>query len=213
MQKVFFMGRALLLFFSLSFVLQYPVHAQFKNLFKLGTSEYHGSDIRDMKFGRDIRAIDESGEVFVFDDFKGQISLVFFGFTHCPDICPTTLAQLSQLKNALSLEEAKQLQLYFITVDPERDTPQRLKAYLSHFDADIKALTGSLEQVTTMAKSFHVFFHKVPIIEGHYTMEHSSFVFVLDKQGDSVLLFREGMSLDQMLSDLRQLLQSDSEQP
>jgi cytochrome oxidase Cu insertion factor (SCO1/SenC/PrrC family) len=113
---------------------------------------------------------------------------------------------LSQLKASLNPDEAEQLQVYLITVDPERDTPERLKEYLAYFDPSFKGLVGSPEQLAHMAKSFNVFYNKVPTSAGQYTMEHSAFVFVLDQNAESVLLFREGMSAEEMLSDIRKIL-------
>ena len=207
MWKLRHIGRLVLLALAFSFLVVSSAQGQLRHLFNLGTAEFYGSDIRGTEFGRGLVAMDEGGEAFVFEDFKGRISLVFFGFTLCPDICPTTLLQLSQLKAALTAEETEQIQVYLITVDPERDTPERLQEYLSYFDSDFKGLTGTQEQIATMAKSFNVFYNKVPTAVGQYTMEHSSYVFVLDKDANSVLLFREGMAVEEMLSDLRELQQ------
>lgn len=203
MGKLLLVSRLVVLGFSCSLLMITPAQGQLRNLFNITTADFYGSDIRGTEFGRDLEAIDEDGEVFLFEDFKGKVSLVFFGFTRCPDVCPTTLLQLSQLKAALTAEEAEQLQVYLITVDPERDTPIRLREYLSYFDPGFKALTGTEEQVATMAKSFNVFYNKVPTAAGQYTMEHSTYVFVLDNDAKSVLLFREGMAIEEMLSDIK----------
>ena len=203
MGKLLLVSRLVVLGFSCSLLMITPAQGQLRNLFNITTADFYGSDIRGTEFGRDLEAIDEDGEVFLFEDFKGKVSLIFFGFTRCPDVCPTTLLQLSQLKAALTAEEAEQLQVYLITVDPERDTPERLKEYLSYFDPGFKALTGTEEQVATMAKSFNVFYNKVPTAAGQYTMEHSTYVFVLDNDAKSVLLFREGMAIEEMLSDIK----------
>lgn len=203
MGKLLLVSRLVVLGFSCSLLMITPAQGQLRNLFNITTADFYGSDIRGTEFGRDLEAIDEDGEVFLFEDFKGKVSLVFFGFTRCPDVCPTTLLQLSQLKAALTAEEAEQLQVYLITVDPERDTPIRLREYLSYFDPGFKALTGTEEQVATMAKSFNVFYNKVPTAAGQYTMEHSAYVFVLDNDAKSVLLFREGMAIEEMLSDIK----------
>lgn len=209
MRNLFLISRIALFALSFSLIMLAPAQAQLRHLFNLASADFYGSDIRGMEFGRDLQGIDEEGEEFVFEDFKGQLSLVFFGFTLCPDICPTTLAHLSQLKAALTDAEAEQVGVYLITVDPERDRPKRLKEYLSYFDSDFKGLTGSQEQVAAMAKSFNVFYNKVPSVIGQYTMEHSAYVFVLDREAQSVLLFREGMAVEEMLSDLSKLLASD----
>lgn len=203
MGKLLLVSRLVVLGFSCSLLMITPAQGQLRNLFNITTADFYGSDIRGTEFGRDLEAIDEDGEVFLFEDFKGKVSLIFFGFTRCPDVCPTTLLQLSQLKAALTAEEAEQLQVYLITVDPERDTPIRLREYLSYFDPGFKALTGTEEQVATMAKSFNVFYNKVPTAAGQYTMEHSAYVFVLDNDAKSVLLFREGMAIEEMLSDIK----------
>lgn len=203
MGKLLLVSCLVVLGFSCSLLMITPAQGQLRNLFNITTADFYGSDIRGTEFGRDLEAIDEDGEVFLFEDFKGKVSLVFFGFTRCPDVCPTTLLQLSQLKAALTAEEAEQLQVYLITVDPERDTPIRLREYLSYFDPGFKALTGTEEQVATMAKSFNVFYNKVPTAAGQYTMEHSAYVFVLDNDAKSVLLFREGMAIEEMLSDIK----------
>ncbi len=203
MSKLFLISRLALLGLACGLLIVSPAQGQLSNLFNITTTDFYGSDIRGTEFGRGLEGIDEEGEVFSFEDFKGKISLIFFGFTHCPDVCPTTLLQLSQLKNMLTAKEAEQLQVYLITVDPKRDTPTRLREYLSYFDPDFKALTGTEEQVATMAKAFNVFYNKVLTEAGQYTVEHSAYVFVLDKNAKSVLLFREGMGIEKMLSDIK----------
>lgn len=206
MWSFFHISRVVLFSVVLCFVMVRPSQAQLRSLFNLFASEYHGSVIRGSNFGQALIAVDESGQEFRFEDFKGKISLVFFGFTLCPDVCPTTLAQLSRLKTELTEEESEQVQVYFITVDPERDTPLRLKEYLNYFDPSFKGLIANTEQLAVIAKSFNIFYNKVPLEMNHYTMEHSSYIFVLDKKADSVLLFRDSMSVEEMLNDIRRLL-------
>lgn len=183
-----------------------PAHAQLRHLFNFANTEFHGSDLRGSHFGQGLQAIDERGDDFVFEDFKGKISLIYFGFTRCPDVCPSTLVQMKQVKALLTTQEAAQVQLYFITVDPARDTPERLKEYLAYFDPSFKGLVGSASQLEHMARSFHVFYNKVPTVAGDYTMEHSAYVFVLNKEAESVLLFSEGMSAEAMAADVKKLL-------
>lgn len=183
-----------------------PAQGQWRNFFHFASNDFYGSNIQGTHFGQGLEAIDEQGKGFRFEDFKGKISLVYFGFTLCPDVCPTTLVHLSHLKASLRPDEAEQLQVYLITVDLERDTPERLKEYLAYFDPSFKGLIGNPEQLAHMAKSFNVFYNKVPTGVGQYTMEHSAFVFVLDQNAESVLLFREGMSAEEMLSDIRKIL-------
>lgn len=183
-----------------------PAQAQLRNLLNLAGSEFNGSNIRGTHFGRGLQAVDESGNDFRFEGLRDKISLIYFGFTSCPDVCPTTLVQIKQLNTLLTAEEAEQVQFYFITVDPERDTPERLKEYLSYFDPTFKGLVGSVSQLEQMTNSFNVFYSKVPTAVGQYTIEHSAYVFVLDKAGESVLLFREGMTPEEMARDLKKLL-------
>lgn len=182
------------------------VAAQWQHLFNLTHSDFNGSSIRGSHFGRGLEARDERGNDFKFDDFKGKLSLVYFGFTHCPDVCPNTLVQIQQALNLLAPTEAEAVQFFFVTVDPARDTPQRLREYLSHFDPSFKALIAEPQQLQQIAKSFNVFYHQVPGPAGFYTMEHSAYVFVLDKAAESVLLFSEGTPPDKMAADLKKLL-------
>jgi protein SCO1/2 len=109
-------------------------------------------------------------------------SLVFFGFTHCPDVCPTTLFDITQVYAALG-DKADRLKAYFVTVDPERDNPELLKTYLSSFDPHIVGLTGDRAAIDAMLKSYKVFARKVPLEGGGYTMDHTALVYLMDKQG------------------------------
>src|SRR3954468_12292837 len=115
-------------------------------------------------------------------DFRGRPLLVFFGFTHCPDVCPTTLFEVSEIMRSLG-KDASRVGVGFITVDPERDTPAALKDYLSSFDPRLKALTGNVEAIAAVAKAYRVYFKKVPLADGGYTMDHTAIVYLMDKQG------------------------------
>lgn len=183
-----------------------PAKAQLRHWFNFATADFNGSDIRGSHFGRGLEAHDEQGNDFRFEDFKGKISLVYFGFTYCPDVCPTTLVQIKEAISLLSPEEAQQVQFYFVTVDPARDTPERLRDYLSRFDPAFKALIAKPSQLAQITTSFHVFYNKVPGSAGFYMMEHSAYIFVLDRSAESVLLFSEGMAPEAMAADLKKLL-------
>lgn len=129
--------------------------------------------------GGPFALVDQNGRTVTERDMAGRPYLVFFGFTHCPDVCPTTLFQLSELLKALG-PRADDLRVLFISVDPERDTPASLKEYLSGFDPRITGLTGDQAAVDAAVRTFRAFARKVPTKDGDYTMEHSAYVYLMD---------------------------------
>lgn len=131
--------------------------------------------------GGPFSLVDQDGRPVTEKAFAGATHLVFFGFTHCPDVCPTTLQQISDVLAALG-PRGKGMRVAFITVDPERDTPGSLKTYLSSFDPRITGLTGTPEQVAAAVKNYRAYARKVPGKEGDYTMEHTALVYVMDGQ-------------------------------
>ncbi len=131
--------------------------------------------------GGPFSLVDQDGKPVTEKAFAGATHLVFFGFTHCPDVCPTTLQQISDVLAALG-PRGKGMRVAFITVDPERDTPESLKTYLSSFDPRITGLTGTPEQVAAAVKNYRAYARKVPGKEGDYTMEHTALVYVMDGQ-------------------------------
>jgi protein SCO1/2 len=131
--------------------------------------------------GGPFTLVDQDGRQVTDKDFAGATHLVFFGFTHCPDVCPTTLQQISDVLAALG-PKAKGMKVAFVTVDPERDDPASLKAYLSSFDPRISGLTGSPEQVAATVKAYRAYARKVPDKNGGYVMEHTALVYVMDAQ-------------------------------
>ncbi|MBS7542126.1 SCO family protein [Ancylobacter oerskovii] len=132
--------------------------------------------------------VDQDGQPVNEETFKGEPTLIFFGFTHCPDICPTTLFEMSQLFEYLG-EDARKVQGLFITVDPERDTPEVMKSYIGSFHPSIQGLTGTPEQVTAAIKAFRAYAQKVPGQDGDYTMNHTAIVYLMDKNGTFVAPF------------------------
>jgi protein SCO1/2 len=139
-------------------------------------------------------------------DFKGKAVVVFFGYTQCPDVCPTTMADIAQAKKLLGGEGAK-VQGVFITIDPERDTPELLKAYVANFGPDFVALRGTPEQTAAVAKDFKVYYKKVEgKTAGSYTMDHSAASFIYDPQGRLRLYARYGAGAQVLADDLKQLL-------
>lgn len=132
--------------------------------------------------GGPFRLVDQEGRTVTEADLKGRPTLVFFGFTRCPDICPTALYEISQAFEAMGGDAAK-AQALFVTVDPERDTPEALKNYLSSFSPQIRGLTGSPEAVQAMTKEYKVYARKAPTKDGDYTMDHTAIVYLMDRNG------------------------------
>lgn len=132
--------------------------------------------------GGPFRLTSHEGKPFTDADLKGKPFAVFFGFTHCPEVCPTTLYDLTQDLESLG-SDADKLRVAFITVDPAQDTPELMKTYLSSFDPRIVGLTGTDEEIATVAKAYKIFYRKVPTDSG-YTMDHSATIFLMDSKGD-----------------------------
>ena len=174
----------------------------------LGRSKpsFQGVDITGADYARQLALPDVDGRMRGNDDFKGKVTVVFFGYTQCPDVCPTTMAELAQVKKALG-PDGQRLQGVFVTLDPERDTPQVLKAYLQHFDPGFVALRGTPEQTQAAAKEFKVFYAKVPGRNGSaYTMDHSAASFVFDPAGRVRLYVPYGGDTKKLAADLKQLV-------
>ena len=148
---------------------------------------------------------DQNGKAVSDEDMKGKPFLVFFGFTHCPDICPTTLFDISQLMHALG-PDAERTGALFITVDPERDTPAVLKDYLSNFDPHLRGLTGDQAAINAATKAYRVYAKKVPLENGDYTMDHTAVVYLMDKDGHFVAPFDTKRSPEAEANDLRRYL-------
>jgi protein SCO1/2 len=139
------------------------------------------------------------------EDLKGQPFLVFFGFTHCPDVCPTTLFEVSEVLRALG-PEGEKVRALFVTVDPERDTPEKIKDYLSSFDPRVIGVTGSAEAITAMEKTYRVYAKKVPLEGTNYTMDHTAIVYLMDKEGRFVTPFNLKRRPDEAAADLKRYL-------
>jgi protein SCO1/2 len=132
---------------------------------------------------------DQNGRPITDQDLKGRPFLVFFGFTHCPDVCPTTLFEVSEILRALP-PRAKEVRALFVTVDPERDTPTVLKDYLSSFDPRVIGVTGDPDAIGAIERSYRVYAKKVPLDGGNYTMDHTALVYLMDKNGRFVAPFK-----------------------
>lgn len=153
----------------------------------VGSPERQGS--LASAIGGPFRLVDQNGQVLTERDFAGKPHLVFFGFTHCPDVCPTTLFQISEILSKTG-DRGRDLRALFITVDPERDTPEVLKSYVGSFDPRIVALTGDRAAVDEAVKTFKSFARKVPTKDDDYTMEHTTAVYLMDRKGQFVKAFQ-----------------------
>jgi protein SCO1 len=155
--------------------------------------------------GGPFSLIDQNGAPITDRDLRGRPFLVFFGFTHCPDICPTTLFEVSEILRTLG-PDAKRAAALFITVDPERDTPAAMKDYLSSFDPQLIGLTGDPAAVAAVAKAYRVYSKKVPLEQGGYTMDHTAIVYLMDKDGRFVAPFSLKRTTEAAAADLRRYL-------
>ena len=168
--------------------------------------QFKSVDLTGADYAKDFQLPDADGKLRSIKDFQGKAVVVFFGFTQCPDVCPTTLAELAQAKKLLGAQ-GDRVQGVFITVDPERDTPQVLKAYMANFDPGFVALRGSPEQLAAVAKDFKIYYKKN---EGKtpssYTMDHSAASYVYDPQGRLRLYTRYGGGAQALADDLKILL-------
>jgi protein SCO1/2 len=149
--------------------------------------------------------VDQDGRRVTDADFRGKPFLVFFGFTHCPDVCPTALFELSEVLRRLG-PDADKTAVLFITVDPERDTPEKLKEYVSNFHPRIVGLTGSAAEIAGVEKVYRVYAKKVPLEGDAYTMDHSAVVYLMDKDGRFVAPFNLKRTADEAAADLRKRL-------
>jgi protein SCO1/2 len=152
--------------------------------------------------GGPFTLVDQNGKTITADDFKGKPFLVFFGYTHCPDVCPTTLFDVSEVMRALGNDADKTAAL-FITVDPERDTPAVLKDYMASFDPHLRGATGSAAQISAVEKDYRVYAKKVPAENGDYSMDHTALVYLMNKDGDFVAPFNLKRKPADSAADLR----------
>lgn len=169
-------------------------------------TEFTGSDITGTGLGQDMAIPDTTGQLRTLADYKGQVTVVFFGFTHCPDVCPTALAELSHTLELLN-DQADQVQVLLISVDPERDTPEVLSEYVQAFHPSFVGLTGTVDQLHKAAQSFKAYYAKSPgPTPEQYSMDHTASFYVFDKKGDVRVLISGDASADEIASDIRQLL-------
>ncbi|MBU3738608.1 MAG: SCO family protein [Rhodoferax sp.] len=172
-----------------------------------GKTSFHAVDITGADYARGFSLPDHNGRLRTLKDFDGRVVVLFFGYTQCPDVCPTSMLELAEARRLLG-GEGDRLQGLFITLDPERDTPEILKAYMTNFDPGFLALIPPLAELPALAKDFKVFYRKV---EGptptSYTMDHSAGSYVFDPRGRVRLYTRHAGGADKLAADVRLLLQ------
>ncbi len=176
-----------------------------------GKPSFKNTDITGADYAKGFALTDHTGKARTLEDFKGKVVSIFFGFTHCPDVCPTTLAEMKGVLDKLGPDDAKRVQVLFVTIDPERDTPALLANYVPAFHPSFTGLSGSPEATAKMAKDFKVFYQKVPgktpgKTPGSYSMDHSAGSYVYDPQGRLRLFVRHGMPPEGLVADFKLLL-------
>ena len=175
----------------------------FAGVFLYATGKFGGGT--RSAIGGPFKLIDQNGNTITDADIKGRPFLVFFGYTHCPDVCPTTLFDVSEVLRALG-KDADRAGALFITVDPERDTPAVIKDYLSSFDPHLRGATGDRAAIDVAEKAYRVYAKKVPGEKGDYAMDHTALVYLMDKQGRFVAPFSLKRRPEDAAADLRRYL-------
>ena len=168
--------------------------------------KFRSTDITGVDYGRSLELTDQHGKLRRLEDFRGKAVVLFFGFTHCPDVCPTALADMAQAMRQLGVD-AERVQVLFVTVDPERDTEEALAKYVPAFDPRFLGLRGDLEATRRAAQEFKVYFEKRPgKTPGEYSIDHSAQSYVIDPQGRVRLFVRHDRIAEDLAPDLRTLL-------
>ena len=152
--------------------------------------------------GGPFQLVDQSGQPVTDKNLKGKPTIMFFGFTHCPDVCPTALFEMSEILRAMG-NDAKRVNAFFVSVDPERDTPPIMKDYLSSFDPNLKGLTGGPEATAEIISGYRVYAKKVPLKDGDYTMDHTALIYLLDRDGRFVAPFNIKRRPEEAAADLK----------
>jgi protein SCO1 len=175
---------------------------------KLSTrpASFQNTDLTGLDYAKDFQLTDHNGKPRSLADFKGKVVVMFFGYTQCPDVCPTTMAEMAAVMKELGAQ-ADQVQVLFVTIDPERDTPALLAQYVPTFDPRFLGLYGDAAATARVAKEFKVFYAKVPgKTPGSYSMDHTAGSYVFDKNGKIRLFLRHGAGPAPIVHDLKQLL-------
>ena len=196
--RIYWVRVLFLCFFTVFLAACAPDKPQFKSI-----------DLTGADYAKDFVLPDQNGKTRSIKDFAGKVVVVFFGFTQCPDVCPTSMAELAGIKKSLGSDGDK-LQAIFISVDPERDTPEILKAYMANFDPTFLALRPSMEQLPVVAKDFKIYYKKVEgRTDSSYSMDHSAGNYIYDPQGRLRLYNRYGSGAEGLTQDIRLLLKGN----
>jgi protein SCO1/2 len=173
-------------------------------VFGYWTFDWYRSMYSGEAFGAPFELTDQTGQPITQAAFRGHPTLVFFGFTHCPEVCPTTLFEMNAWLEKLG-DEGKDIKAYFVSIDPERDTPDVMNAYVSNVSSRIVGITGSPDKVAAMAKSFGIYSRKVEQADGGYTMDHTASVLMLDPKGGFAGTIAYGEDADTAIAKLKRL--------
>jgi len=155
--------------------------------------------------GGPFQLTDQSGQTVTEKSLQGRPTLIFFGFTHCPDVCPTALFEISELLHAMG-NDADRVNAYFVSVDPERDSKEAIKDYLSSFDPHLKGLTGDPEAIAKVLSAYRVYAKKVPLKDGDYTMDHTALTYLMDRDGKFVAPFNLNRPPEVAAAELKKYL-------
>ncbi|MDD5325625.1 MAG: SCO family protein [Polaromonas sp.] len=185
-----------------------PLTAGFLTACSPDKPQFKSVDLTGADYAQGFSLTDQNGQVRTLKDFSGKVVLVFFGYTQCPDVCPTTMAEMAQVKQMLG-PDGDRLQAIFITVDPERDTPEMLKGYMGNFDPTFLALRPTLAELPELAKAFKIYYKKAEgKTPGSYSMDHSAGSYVFDGKGRIRLYSRYGAGAEALASDIKLLLKN-----
>jgi protein SCO1/2 len=155
--------------------------------------------------GGPFQLVDQDGKAVTDKSLPGKPTLIFFGFTHCPDVCPTALFEISEILRVMG-KDASRVNAFFVSVDPDRDTPAIMKDYIASFDPNLKALTGSPEAVAKIVSAYRVYAKKVPLKDGDYTMDHTALIYLMDRNGRFVAPFNIKRTPEAAAADLKRYL-------
>jgi protein SCO1 len=171
--------------------------------------QFKSTDVTGANFGKALALNDHSGKARTLADFRGKVVVIFFGFTQCPDVCPTTLAEMGKVIKDLG-DDGNKVQVLFVSVDPERDTPELLRQYVTAFHPSFLGMVGDAEATKAATKEFKVYVMKQPQKSGGYSVDHSAGTFILDTQGRLRLFAQHGAGAPALTADIRTLLEHSS---
>ncbi len=166
---------------------------------------FNSTEVSGIDYGRGVVITDTEGRPRRLEDWRGDVLLVFFGFASCPDVCPTTLTRLRQVRDALG-EDGKSLRVLLVSVDPERDTAERLRAYVRNFDPSFEAVRPEPAELAAVTRAFHAIALKVPAAGGDYTIDHSAVIYAYDRRNRLRLIVQPSFRTEELVADLRRLI-------